>query len=118
MTTSAFNTDEDRLTGRKVLALLSRLRDLDNDMPVQQTVVLLWVALNEGRTQRELRDQLVMPSSTASRSLAALSKVHRLGKPGLGLIDFFEDPEDRRAKQLFLTAKGKATIDRMLRDLD
>lgn len=95
---------------RTLTSVLSRFRSEDAEMPIQQMVVLLWVASNEGKTQRELRASLDMASSTSSRNLAALSKVHRLGKEGLGLIDFIDDPLDRRAKQLWLTPKGRAFI--------
>lgn len=109
--------DTERRQLRSIYGLLSELRKIDADMPVNQTVCLAWVALNEGRTQVELRRDLDMASSTSSRSLAALSKVHRLGKPGLDLIEWAENPEDRRAKLLFLSTKGRALVERMLATL-
>lgn len=112
-----FADDTARLKFRSIFSLLSRFRTLDKEMPVQQMLVFCWVALNEGRTQRELCVSLDMPSSTASRNLAALSKVHRLGKEGLGLIEWREDPMDRRSKLLWLTTKGQQTITKLLSDL-
>jgi len=92
---------------RSIFNLITAFRRLEPDMPMTQAICFVWVALNEGRTQVELRQALDMPSATSSRNLAALSKVHRLGKPGLDLIEWVENPEDRRAKMLYLTKRGK-----------
>lgn len=117
MTAETFDTAQDRKQFRSLFSVVTQFRDLDSEMPVQQMQVLCWVALNEGKTQRDLRTSLDMPSSTSSRNIAALSKVHRLGKEGLGLIDFVDDPEDRRAKRLWLTPKGRAFINKLLATL-
>ncbi|WP_294608287.1 MarR family winged helix-turn-helix transcriptional regulator [uncultured Roseovarius sp.] len=82
---------------------------------IEVTAVLAWVALNEGKTQKQLRDSLGMASSTSSRNLAALSKVHRLGKPGLELIEWHESLEDRRQKLLYLSPKGRKFVADVLR---
>ncbi|GLO74212.1 hypothetical protein MACH18_12920 [Phaeobacter italicus] len=107
-------TDDNRREIRALFNLITAFRKLDPDMPMTQAICLLWVALNEGRTQVELRQALDMPSATSSRSLAALSKVYKIGKPGLDLIEWVENPEDRRAKLLFLTTKGRKVIDQLL----
>lgn len=112
-----FASKEERQRFRGIYTLIGRFRDLDGEMTVHQMLSLLWVALNEGRTQRDLRAALDLPSSTASRNLAALSKVHRLGKEGLGLIEWVEDPEDRRAKLIYLSPKGRAFVNQILGDL-
>lgn len=107
-------TEQTRREARSVFTLISVFRDLDQDMPMTQAICFLWVALNEGRTQVELRQALNMPSATSSRNLAALSKVHRLGKAGHNLIEWAENPEDRRAKLLYLTPKGRAFVETLL----
>nr|WP_245866582.1 MarR family winged helix-turn-helix transcriptional regulator [Kandeliimicrobium roseum] len=84
---------------------------------VQQVQIFSWIALNEGRTQRDLRAALDLPSSSASRNIALLSKLHRLGKPGMSLIEWVDDPEDRRAKLLQLTQKGHSLVANILDDL-
>lgn len=117
MDNPTFKSDTERRTFRTVFNILARFRDIDGDMPVQQMVVLAWVGLNEGKTQRDLRAALDMASSTSSRNLAALSKVHRLGKAGLGLIDWIENPEDRRAKLIYLTPKGKVFINSLVEEV-
>lgn len=102
---------------RTIFNMNSRLREVDADMNINQVAVFMWVALNEGRTQVELRTGLNMASSTSSRCLAALSKVHRLGKPGLDLIEWVENPDDRRAKLLYLTTRGRHLVEALLSDL-
>lgn len=115
---AVFTNDEDRKSFRIIFKLTEIFRDMDKDIPMSTASVFLWVALNEGGTQRDLRAALDLPSSTASRNLAALSKIHRLGKPGLGLIEWVESPEDRRANLLFLSVKGKALVGSLLAALD
>lgn len=100
--------DDERRIFRRLNSILGAFRTQDGEMPVQQMMVFCWVALNEGGVQRDLCTALDMPVSTASRNIAALSPVHRLGKPGLGLITWVESPHDRRAKLLMLTEKGRA----------
>lgn len=99
---------------RQIYYLLQRFRGQDGEMPVQQMLVFCWVALNEGGLQRDLCASLEMANSTASRNIAALSEVHRLGKPGLGLITWVESNVDRRSKLLILTQKGKAFAQELL----
>lgn len=101
-------SDEERRTFRRLNSILHLFRGQDGEMPIQQILTFCWVALNEGGVQRDLCSALDMPHSTASRNIAALSTVHRLGKPGLGLITWVESPDDRRAKLLMLTEKGRA----------
>ena len=86
-------------------------------MPVQQQLVLCHIALNEGTTQRDLCQALDMAVSTASRNIAALSEVHRLGKSGLGLVTWTEDVLDRRSKLLMLAPKGRSFMRRILATL-
>lgn len=115
---AVFSNDDDRKSFRLLLKITETFREVDKDILLSSASVFLWVALHEGSTQREMRDDLGLASSTSSRNLAALSKVHRLGKPGLGLVEWVESPEDRRAKLLFLTTKGKALVGQLLAALD
>ena len=112
-----WSSDDERRTLRGVFHVVGLLYDQHKEMPAQQMQVLFYVALNEGNTQRELCRDLGMPVSTASRNVAALSHVHRLGKEGLGLVTWVDDPEDRRAKLLTLTSKGQALMRKVLQTL-
>lgn len=103
-----WTNDQQRKDFRRMNSILSLFRAVDGEMPVQMMMVFCWVALNEGGVQRDLCTALDMPNSTASRNLAALSTVHRLGKEGHGLVTWTEDVMDRRSKLLVLTEKGRA----------
>ena len=111
-------TDDERRMMRRLISAMSRLREQDLTMPVQQILVLLWVAANEGRPQRDLIAAFKdIPESTVSRNVAALSEVHRLGKPGLGLVSWLPHPTDRRVNLLHLTAKGRQLCTALNQDL-
>lgn len=110
--------DDDRIIARSVgefFRTTKKLRALGNDVPLQQILVLLYISSKgSGCTQAEMREDLDMAASTASRNIAALSKVHRLGKEGLGLIDWRDDLLDRRVKRIHLTPKGRAFMKDLL----
>lgn len=111
MVSATFNGQMPALRG--LFRSVERFREVDNDMPVAQMSVLMYVALHPEATQREIIRDLDMASSTVSRSVASLSEVHRLGKPGLGLLTWFDDPTDRRTKRLMLTRKGETFMTRL-----
>ncbi len=106
--------EDDRRSIRRFTSILNLFRDQDAEMPIQQMVVFCWVAVNEGKTQSELCDALKMATSTSSRNIAALSPIHRLGKPGLGLVTWVDSPTDRRVKLLKLTEKGRDFSEQIL----
>jgi DNA-binding MarR family transcriptional regulator len=81
-----------------------------DDMPIQQAMTLLAVALRPGLTMEQLGRDVGMSQASCSRNVAALSKWHRLGKPGADYIEAIEDPRERRRKIMYLTAKGKHTM--------
>ena len=101
-----------------LLRTMKKMRTLDPDIALPQILVFFFIASRgDGCTQTEVRDYLGMASATASRNIAALSKVHRLGKEGLGVIDWKDDVLDRRVKRLALTSKGRQFLIDLL-DID
>lgn len=94
----------------KILAhALALFRDLDPLVPAQTIQCFLLIASAQGQDihMRDLQDQMGMVSSSVSRNVAALSQHHRLGKPGLDLVEAYEDPADRRYKRVRLKPKGR-----------
>ena len=111
------NEDERRMM-RRVIAVMSRLRKQDATMSVQRILMLVWVAANEGRPQRDLLAAFKdLTSASISRNVAALSDVPSLGEPGLGLISWRQDPLDRRSNLLHLTPKGRQLCAAVAEDL-
>jgi DNA-binding MarR family transcriptional regulator len=70
----------------------------------RQFGVLNLVASSEGLSQRALTDPLGIP---ASRVVAIVDELEEGG-----LVERRRNPDDRRAHALYLTAKGRKTLDR------
>lgn len=86
---------------------LEELRKLDPEMQLQTAQTFMCVALRPGITMKEIGDKLGLSQSSCSRNVAALSKWHRLNKPGHNLVVAVEDPMERRRKVVNLTQDGE-----------
>ena len=106
-------TKEERQSLTRILRLLETFRGLDSEMQMPQAVTLVTIALNEGISLTDLTEKTQQATSSASRNVAALSSVHRAGKPGHGLVLNREDPVERRRKQHVLTPKGRNFIQKL-----
>jgi DNA-binding MarR family transcriptional regulator len=91
---------------KKVASLLEEFRKLNPEMQAQQMAIFLAVAGKPDSTVTELGIATGQPTNSASRNVAALSKTHRKGLPGLDLLTAVEDEMDRRTKRIRLTPKG------------
>lgn len=100
----------DRIAIHRLLSAVEQIRNIASDMPMQTLHILLLVAANPGITIAELIKKTGLSQSSCSRNVALLSKVHRLGKPGLGLAEAKEDPRERRRKVVRLTSKGTEAV--------
>lgn len=98
----------------KATSLIELFRSVSPEMPSQMIQAFLIVCRAEGCSINDVADRLGMPKSSASRNISALSKVHRLGKPGFDLLDTRDDPMDRRVKKIHLTPAGKALKARII----
>src|SRR5215468_8967304 len=70
-----------------------------------QWAVLMRIDRNEGLKQTELADLLDVQPITLTRLLDRLAES--------GLIERRPDPDDRRAKRLYLTAQAKPLVDQL-----
>ncbi|TGQ31847.1 helix-turn-helix domain-containing protein [Mesorhizobium sp. M00.F.Ca.ET.216.01.1.1] len=93
-------------TSKKFIAFIDQFAKLDQEMQIQQIAVFLLVMGKPGITMKELARETGLASSSVSRNVAAMSNLVVKGKLGHGLIDAYEDPEDRRSKLCRPTAKG------------
>lgn len=98
--------------------VIRMLRTLSPDMPMQQADVLLTVATRPGLTMNDIAVATGLSQSSISRNVAAMSKFHRLGKPGLNLVEAVIDPREPRRRLVFLTSQGKIFVTKLLRQVN
>lgn len=89
-------------TGR----IISLVRMIDSEMPIQTLAVFLDIAENPGTSVVEVAKRLNMTNAATARNVSTLSDRTWLKKKGLGLIAKEEDPFELRRKILTLTPKG------------
>lgn len=87
-----------------------------SDMPAQMIQVFLEVAAMGEVTQQDLEGKVGISRAAISRFLSILSVGAPL-KPGLRLVETFEDPAWRRRKIVRVTARGKAVANRMVESM-
>lgn len=81
-----------------------------SDVPALFIVTLLHVYLTGGCSKQDIEKTVGLAQSTAGRILQRLGEGRNEGSrpfPGLGLIEYKEDPMDWRYKRVSLTAKGR-----------
>lgn len=93
----------------RFLVLLRELQKLDQEFPLQYAVCLAEIARNEGLSLTALADRTGMPLSTISRIVGALSLHRQKGTP-YGLVRTAISAAERRKKEIYLTARGKAVV--------
>jgi DNA-binding MarR family transcriptional regulator len=96
---------------------LSRLRDVHPEITALQIQCLLYVAANPGHTQRQLRQAMGLPSSSASRVLSMLGPHGNRGVAAKGLINMTPGVEDRREVTQTLSPKGERLLADLFGDL-
>lgn len=77
------------------------------DIQTQTVVAFLVVATHGEMPMAGLAKHMKTTTASVSRNMAVLANGSK-GKPGLELVETWEDPMDRRFKTVRLTARGKA----------
>jgi DNA-binding MarR family transcriptional regulator len=95
----------------KNLKMIEIFRHLDIEMPVGQIAFFLNAAKLEGSSLREISDAAGTKITTASRYLSNLGSRNRFRQEGLGLLDAYENPENRRQKVVVLTDQGRKVLE-------
>ncbi|MFO0016128.1 MAG: hypothetical protein ACK52U_06165 [Synechococcaceae cyanobacterium] len=86
-------------------------------IPLHHWRLFLEICRLGGRcTYRQLQENLCLNNSSVSRTVNALGAEHRTGRPGLGLLTTYPDPEEGRRLIIALTPKGSALL-RQLQNL-
>ena len=96
------------------LRVLHNFMKLDGtqDVPLQAIAVFWYVATYQNCCKQDIEKYFNMSKASASRLTDYISRYHRLGKAGLGLISKESDPHDKRRTLLKLTRKGKDLIEK------
>ncbi|RWX10373.1 MarR family transcriptional regulator [Rhizobium hidalgonense] len=90
----------------KVASIIEEFRKLNAEMQAQQMAIFLAAVAQPGSTITDLANVTGHSTGSVSRNVAALSKTHRKGMPGLDILIANEDVLDRRNKRISLTPKG------------
>ena len=105
------NIDNESYNLLRVLHMFMKL-DKTQEVPLQSMAVFWYVATYQNCSKKDIEDHFKMSKASASRMTDYISRYHRLGKPGLGLISKEQDPKDKRRTILKLTRKGKDLVEK------
>lgn len=97
---------------KKLQAILQELTNIDPEFPIQWAVVFAEIAMEEGASLKDVSERTGVSMSVMSRTIGALSNARRMGKP-YGLVAVRHAKDDRRRKELYLSAKGKKLIEKL-----
>ena len=120
MSTDARPVEDVRPPARRrntVLAALETFRSLDPGVTINNMLVLLYVAENQGLNVTELAAICGLNTPTASRTVRALASPGERGAlpPYLGLIKLCRDGPAKNSRTLRLTPAGEAVCARLER---
>ena len=102
-----------------LLRVLTMFTKLDNsqEVPLQAMAVFWYVATYQNCSKKDIENYFDMSKASVSRMTDYISRFHRLGKAGLGLISKEQDSKDKRRTLLKLTRKGKDLIEKSFNTL-
>lgn len=88
---------------------LIRRMDPSEQLSSMTVLVLLYVMQYPDSTITQIKDLCELTRSASSRHILNLTEKgdRARGRPGLGLVDTYDDATDSRVKRVRLTAKGK-----------
>ncbi len=111
-------------TAGSLRAAINALRDgINKEVEAQTLLVLLTVAAEGEVTMADLQRDIGVGSSAMSRNVGVLGTTgYRNGAgqvtEGLGLLESWENPQDRRQKLVRLTPKGRALVARAAKHIE
>lgn len=100
----------------KLQGVLSELTSIDSEFPLQWAIVFLEIAQNEGAALKDIAEETGISMSVMSRTIGALSNYRRMGKP-YGIVVVKQAKDDKRRKELFLSAKGKRLLEKLVKGM-
>ena len=106
-----FKIDNESYNLLRVLHMFLKL-DNTQEVPLQAMAVFWYVATYQNCSKKDIEEHFKMSKASTSRMTDYISRYHRLGKAGLGLISKEQDPNDKRRTLLKLTRKGKDLVEK------
>jgi len=102
---------------RTFLELLRLLQKTDGEFPLQYALCLAEISFEEGMSLTTLAEKAGLSLSTISRIVGSLSDYRQNGHP-YGLVEIRVSAEERRRKELYLTPKGRALLQKISKILE
>lgn len=99
------------------LEILRTLQKTDKEFPLQYALCLAEISLDEGLSLTTLAERVGLSLSTISRIVGSLSDYRQNSQP-YGLIEIKTSQQERRRKELYLTAKGKILLQKISKILE
>lgn len=105
------------MSGLNLLKIIEEMRKFDSQIEAHAVAVFFFVAMKDNRdgiAMQTIGEELDIAQSSVSRNVYKLGDINRHKKTGIGLLEAFEDPMERRRKLVRLTAKGKRVHNTLL----
>jgi len=94
----------------RMLQVMDLMRVLDREVPAQVLACFFYIACHDGCHKTAMEEDLGLTTASSSRNIDRLTKQHRLGKMGMGLITKEVDPLNKKRLVLKLSQKGHDLI--------
>lgn len=101
-------TDDERTVLKHLSEVLQSFIKLRPNMPMHQLVVMLQVALDEGKSLKHYSQVTEYPTSSVSRTFLDNGPKMRTGEEGLGLLEGRASAHSLREYETHLTTKGRS----------
>lgn len=86
--------------------MITTIRREAPELPIQQLQIFIFIALDEGTTAKNLQHTTGMTQAAVGRNVNALLKYAGQGREGLAWVEWRTDPNDLRARPLYISDKG------------
>jgi DNA-binding MarR family transcriptional regulator len=110
---SSFKHSDEKKVLANLLKALKPFKRLRDTMPLQYMRTFILIAREEGLNVSTYAKRADISQSLMTRHLADLGKTNRYHKPGFGLVEQYEDFQDRRNSLIRLTVKGQHVVSEM-----
>jgi DNA-binding MarR family transcriptional regulator len=98
---------------KKIRSSLKPFKKLRDNMPLQYVRTFLLVAGGEGLNVSTYATRAGTSQALMTRHIQDLGETNRYHEEGLGLLEVYDDPKDRRNRLIRLSVNGKALVDEM-----